>query len=98
MKPAPTAIAAALWLIAGGGARALAHQQTTSFGEIAYPAPGTDGANLTWRLRIRTLDLARLLGPRMWGRAEPARRAAGRGHRGRRDDAPLRAGRGDPPF
>ena len=45
MKPAPTAIAAALWLIAGGGARALAHQQTTSFGEIAYPAPGTDGAD-----------------------------------------------------
>ena len=64
MKRAPSAIAAALWLIAGGGARALAHQQTTTFGEIAYPAASTDGADLTWRLRIRTLDLARLLGDR----------------------------------
>jgi hypothetical protein len=64
MKRAPTAIAAALWLIAGGGARALAHQQTTTFGEIAYPAVAPDGSDLTWRLRIRTLDLARLLGDR----------------------------------
>ena len=64
MKRAPSAIAAALWLVVGGGARALAHQQTTTFGEIAYPAPSTDGADLTWRLRIRTIDLARLLGDR----------------------------------
>jgi hypothetical protein len=64
MKRAPTAIAAALWLVVGGGARALGHQQTTTFGEIVYPAPSTDGADLTWRLRIRTLDLARLLGDR----------------------------------
>ena len=64
MKRAPTAIAAALWLVAGGGARAFAHQQTTTFGEIAYPAVGADGSDLTWRLRIRTLDLARLLGDR----------------------------------
>ncbi len=65
MRGAPTAIAAALCLIAGGGARALAHQQTTSFGEIVYPARAADGADLTWRLRIRTIDLARLLGPRI---------------------------------
>ena len=64
MKGAPSAIAAALWLVVGGGARALAHQQTTTFGEIAYPAASTDGADLTWRLRIRTLDLARMLGDR----------------------------------
>ena len=64
MKRAPTAIAAALWLVAGGGARAFAHQQTTTFGEIAYPAVGPDGSDLTWRLRIRMLDLARLLGDR----------------------------------
>jgi hypothetical protein len=64
MKRAPSAIAAALWLVAGGGARALAHQQTTTFGEIAYPAASTDGADLTWRLRVRTIDLARLLGDR----------------------------------
>src|SRR4051812_1435613 len=73
MRRAPTAIAAALWLIAGGGAPALAHQQTTSFGEITYPAPETDGADLTWRLRIRTLELARLLGPRMSGGAQSLR-------------------------
>jgi len=64
MKRALAAIAAALWLIVGGGARALAHQQTTTFGEIAYPAASTDGADLTWRLRIRTIDLARMLGDR----------------------------------
>jgi hydrogenase/urease accessory protein HupE len=64
MKRAPSAIAAALWLVGGGGARALAHQQTTTFGEVAYPAPGPDGADLTWRLRVRTIDLARLLGDR----------------------------------
>jgi len=64
MKRAPTAVAAALWLVVGGGARALAHQQTTSFGEIAYPGLGPGGSDLTWRLRIRTLDLARLLGDR----------------------------------
>jgi hypothetical protein len=64
MKRAPTAIAAALWLVVGGSARALAHQQTTTFGEIAYPAASTDGADLSWRLRIRTIDLARLLGDR----------------------------------
>jgi hydrogenase/urease accessory protein HupE len=73
MRRAPTAIAAALWLLAGGGAPALAHQQTTSFGEISYPAPDTDGADLTWRLRIRTLELARLLGPRMAGGAQSLR-------------------------
>jgi HupE/UreJ protein len=70
MKRAPTAIAAALWLIVGGGARAFAHQQSTTFGEIAYPAVGPDGADLTWRLRIRTLDLARLLGDRRAGGEE----------------------------
>jgi HupE / UreJ protein len=64
MRRAPTAIAAALWLVAGGGARALAHQQTTTFGEITYPAAGGDGADLTWRLRIRSVDLVRLLGDR----------------------------------
>jgi hypothetical protein len=62
MKRAPAAVAAALWLVAGGGARALAHQQTTTFGEVLYPAPGGDGADLTWRLRIRSVDLARMLG------------------------------------
>ena len=72
MKRAPTAIAAALWLL-GGGARALAHQQTTTFGEIAYPAPNSDGADLTWRLRIRTLDLARMLGDRLAGGAQSLR-------------------------
>ncbi len=65
MKRAPKVITAALWLVVSGGARALAHQQTTTFGEIAYPAPGTDGADLTWRLRIRTIDLARMLGDRL---------------------------------
>ena len=65
-------MAAALWLLAGG-ARALAHQQTTTFGEIAYPAPNTDGADLTWRLRIRTIDLARLLGDRLAGGAQSLR-------------------------
>src|SRR5579871_1890074 len=55
--------AAALWLLAGDG-RALAHQQTTTFGEIAYPAAGADGGDLTWRLRIRSVELARLLGDR----------------------------------
>jgi hypothetical protein len=70
MKRALTAIAAALWLVVGGGARALAHQQTTTFGEIAYPAPGSDGADLTWRLRVRTIDLARLLGGRLPNGAE----------------------------
>jgi HupE / UreJ protein len=65
MRRAPTAIAAALWLIAGAGAQALAHQQTTTFGEISYPASGADGADLTWSLRVRTIDLARLLGDRL---------------------------------
>jgi HupE / UreJ protein len=66
MRGAPAAaIAAALWLWAGGGARALAHQQTTTFGEISYPAAGGDGADLTWRLRIRSIDLARMLGDRL---------------------------------
>jgi hypothetical protein len=64
MKGAPVAIAAALGIWAAGGARALAHQQTTTFGEIAYPAAGGDGADLTWRLRMRSIDLARLLGDR----------------------------------
>jgi hydrogenase/urease accessory protein HupE len=64
MRVAPAAVMVALWLTAGGGARALAHQQTTTFGEVAYPAPGGDGADLTWRLRIRSVDLARLLGDR----------------------------------
>jgi hypothetical protein len=65
MKRAPSAIAAALWLVVGGGARALAHQQSTTFGEIDYPAAGADGADLTWRLRIRAIDLARMLGDRL---------------------------------
>jgi hypothetical protein len=64
MRSAAAAIAA-LWIVAGSGARALAHQQTTTFGEIVYPAAGTDGADLTWRLRIRSIELARLLGDRM---------------------------------
>ena len=72
MKRAPAAMAAVLWLLLGS-ARALAHQQTTTFGEIAYPAPGTDGADLTWRLRIRTLDLARLMGDRLAGGAQSLR-------------------------
>lgn len=72
MRRAPTAIAAALWLMAGGG-RALAHQQTTTFGEIVYPAPDSDGADLTWRLRIRTIELARLLGPRFSAGAQSLR-------------------------
>ncbi|HVV51834.1 MAG TPA: hypothetical protein VHO06_19355, partial [Polyangia bacterium] len=55
-------VAAALWL--AGGARAFAHQQTTTFGTISYPADGADGADLTWQLRIRSVDLARLLGDR----------------------------------
>jgi HupE / UreJ protein len=65
MRRAPTGIAAALWLAAGGGAPALAHQQTTTFGAIGYPLPAADGADLTWSLRLRTLDLARLLGDRL---------------------------------
>ena len=73
MKRAPSAIAAALWLVVGGGARALAHQQTTTFGEIVYPNPGRDGADLTWRLRMRTIDLARLLGDRLPRGAESLR-------------------------
>jgi hypothetical protein len=64
MRGAPAAIAAALSLVAGGGAQALAHQQTTTFGEISYPAAGADGGDLTWRLRIRSVDLVRLLGDR----------------------------------
>jgi hypothetical protein len=64
MRNAAAAIAA-LWIVAGSGARALAHQQTTTFGEIVYPAAGADGADLTWRLRIRSIELARLLGDRM---------------------------------
>jgi len=70
MRGAPAAVAAALWLVAGGGARALAHQQTTTFGEIVYPAPGGDGADLTWRLRIRSVDLARMLGDKTSHAAE----------------------------
>ena len=62
MRSAAAAIAA-LWIVAGG-ARAFAHQQTTTFGEITYPAAGADGADLTWRLRIRSIDLARLVGDR----------------------------------
>lgn len=77
MKRAPTVITAALWLAGGGGARALAHQQSTTFGEIAYPAPGADGADLTWRLRIRTIDLARLLGARLPRAAEILRGGLG---------------------
>ena len=64
MRGAPAAMAAALSVLAGGGAQALAHQQTTTFGEITYPAAGADGGDLTWRLRIRSLDLARLVGDR----------------------------------
>jgi hydrogenase/urease accessory protein HupE len=73
MKRAPTAVAAALWLSVVGGGRALAHQQTTSFGEITYPAPDSDGADLSWRLRVRTIELARLLGPRISGGAQSLR-------------------------
>jgi hypothetical protein len=73
MRGAPAAVAAALWLIAGGGARAFAHQQTTTFGEVVYPAAGGDGANLTWRLRIRSIDLARLMGDRASQAAEVLR-------------------------
>lgn len=62
MRGAPAAVAAALWLTAGGGGGAFAHQQTTTFGEIVYPAGGADGGDLTWRLRIRSVDLARLMG------------------------------------
>jgi hypothetical protein len=69
MKRTAAAIAA-FWLVAGGGARALAHQQTTTFGEITYPAAGADGADLTWRLRIRAVDLARLAGDRIPHAAE----------------------------
>lgn len=68
MKNAAAAMAA-FWILAGA-ARALAHQQTTTFGEITYPAAGADGADLTWRLRIRALDLARLVGDRMPHAAE----------------------------
>jgi hypothetical protein len=64
MKVATAAAAAAFWLLAAGGGRARAHQQTTTFGEIAYPAAGADGGDLTWKLRIRSVDLARLLGDR----------------------------------
>ncbi len=58
-KAAWALIGAAVWLAAGGG-RALAHQQTTTFAEVVYPDPGPDGADLTWRVRIRPYDLARL--------------------------------------
>jgi hypothetical protein len=54
---------AALVLISGPGTPVRAHQQTTTFGEIVYPDGGgdpTDGADLTWRLRIRPYDLARI--------------------------------------
>jgi hypothetical protein len=69
MRGAATAALTALCFLGAGGA-ARAHQQTTSFGEIDYPAPGSDGADLTWRLRIRTVDLARLLGDRLPQAAE----------------------------
>ena len=53
---------AAFWIWLGaGGARALAHQQTTTFGEVTYPEAGADGADLSWRLRVRVIDLAGLL-------------------------------------
>ena len=53
------------------------------FGEIPYPGAGADGADLTWRLRIRSVDLARLLGDRIpAGAQSPARRTARRGRPG----------------
>src|SRR5438045_7364441 len=73
MRGASAAVAAALWFVAGSGARALAHQQTTTFGEVAYPAAAGDGADLTWRLRIRSIDLARLLADRTPHAAESRR-------------------------
>lgn len=46
-----------LFATALAGARAAhAHQQTTSFAEIAYPA---DGGELVWRIRFRAADLVR---------------------------------------
>jgi hydrogenase/urease accessory protein HupE len=49
-----------IWLGADG-ARALAHQQTTTFGEVTYPDTGADGGDLSWKLRVRVFDLAALL-------------------------------------
>jgi hypothetical protein len=48
-------------LVGTGGVRALAHQQTTTFGEVTYPDAEAGGADLTWKLRVRLFDLAALL-------------------------------------
>ncbi len=82
---------AAFWIWLGaGGANALAHQQTTTFGEVTYPEAGAGGADLTWRLRVRIFDLAALLDGSGTGLGDVAR--AGAAGRQARAVATLRAG------
>ncbi len=50
-------LSTALAAIALAAGDAHAHQQTTSFAEIAYPAEGGD---LVWRIRFRAADLVRM--------------------------------------
>jgi hydrogenase/urease accessory protein HupE len=51
------ATAMVIGLAASGGA-ASAHQQTVSFGILTYPTDGTGGANVSWVVRIRAIDVA----------------------------------------
>ena len=53
---APVAALATLALLGAAGT-AEAHQQTTSFSAIAYPV---DGGDVTWRIRFRPQDVARI--------------------------------------
>lgn len=84
------AAVAALWIwLSAGGARALAHQQTTTFGEVTYPEAGPDGADLSWKLRVRVFDLAGLLDR---GAAGDVGGVAGAANRRARAIDTLRAG------
>lgn len=56
VKPRTAALALFAATFAGQ-AVARAHQQTTSFADIAYPA---DGADLVWRIRFRAADVVRM--------------------------------------
>jgi HupE / UreJ protein len=75
---------------------ALAHQQTTTFGEVTYPDAGAGGADLTWKLRVRLFDLAALLAGGDAGMAGAGAGGAGMGTgaaaRRARTVAILRAG------
>jgi hypothetical protein len=56
VKPRTAALVLLSTALAGPGA-ARAHQQTTSFAEIAYPV---DAGNLVWRIRFRAADVVRI--------------------------------------